>query len=413
MIQNQNDTTMCGIGNSTGTDIHLFNKMTDLIMAADFSSPPEGFLSQPEIKMWMQEYALPALPTGAVGWNNLGDIYQHQAGTLLMVSRSFGSSYSGLPPASVGLIPSDPLTAHQLSMLYGGPMFKHNSSINPDDFRAPKDITSLQPTANMERTRMSNVVILNAFGDIDVVTSDPSVIFDSKKPLSACIDLHFAPSMFNHSCESNVHRFSYGNMMFFYSFVNIKEGEQLFITYTEPTDPLARKKNRLSLLWLPDCHCPLCLIDRAESPRSLAKREELYDYFVSTLEPLASTHDSSTIDLLVQHIDQIEQTYTPGRLICYELRPSLECLSSLYSNLGHHKKAFKTYLKVFKSYGYNLEYKVLPTDATDGADPIHFVQQYPALDGRLFCDYGHMFLILSIKAYRAGYMMFSRKYYNW
>ncbi len=81
---------------------------------------------------------------------------------------------------------------------------------------------------------------------------------DKKKiaPNELSYGLYLKSSFFNHSCLPNCFYFGVANLLFVKAIDNIKEGEELTISYIEPK-PLYQRRNEMNK-WNFQCNCKLC-----------------------------------------------------------------------------------------------------------------------------------------------------------
>jgi hypothetical protein len=65
---------------------------------------------------------------------------------------------------------------------------------------------------------------------------------------------------FNHSCSPNVIYKIFNNKIYFYTLRDIKKGEELYITYIDPTEDRKKRKEKLFTTYGFICNCELCSI---------------------------------------------------------------------------------------------------------------------------------------------------------
>lgn len=91
-----------------------------------------------------------------------------------------------------------------------------------------------------------------------VLTNSLTVYTSTFDPMGICVDPLFAKA--NHSCDPNCVAIWDGPKLQFRSVKPIKKGEELFISYIDPSQPYNRRKRELEDKFYFTCKCSKCLL---------------------------------------------------------------------------------------------------------------------------------------------------------
>ncbi|KAF1808065.1 SET domain-containing protein [Eremomyces bilateralis CBS 781.70] len=90
-----------------------------------------------------------------------------------------------------------------------------------------------------------------------VMTNAITLVGKTLDPLGLCVDLFV--SCINHSCDPNVFFVMDGQALSARCLKKIQEGDELSISYVEPTNPTMIRRKELKEKFFFDCKCPKCL----------------------------------------------------------------------------------------------------------------------------------------------------------
>lgn len=90
-----------------------------------------------------------------------------------------------------------------------------------------------------------------------ILSNSLTLITPTFDPLGIMIDPLI--SHLNHSCDPNAYVVMDGPKLQLRSLKDIKKGEEIFISYIDPTNPYARRQSELKERWFFDCKCSKCL----------------------------------------------------------------------------------------------------------------------------------------------------------
>jgi len=338
------------------------------------------------------------------------------AGTLLIVSRGVGvykveeegrefalSANLGNKTANtmeqmkvisstINTIKTNPFVSNLLLKLYAGPTFTQSTSsdVTINDFKVNQDESFTSSTrASIEQIK--GIVKYNSFQEPDITQIN---------------GLWLLPSLINHSCLPNCHRFCIGETMFITSSKNLKMGEELFLAYVSMLDTYHGRTNKLESFGF-ICKCKLCEMDKLETEASMKERERLAERFTE-LKPKIKEGPrlvNTTLPLLEKHIETVKKTYLggKGRQLALDLFMPVTAQAMLYQIVSHDK-ALKAYIECMKILGFDMDIDY--SKETLSKSDKNFKVKY---QGSL--DHQHMdiFIHITIQALSLGYHKLSRQ----
>ncbi|KAH7718142.1 tpr domain protein [Aphelenchoides avenae] len=200
-------------------------------------------------------------------------------GTLLLVSKAFAMScadeyvpmvftvnvINGVPQfktqtlnivKTIQTLQRNPQRVQELYALYAGTMSRDEAI----------------PEGVIDAARIEQICIFNAYGSqnmfdrLNLEVAEESMI--EKTPCG----LWTLVSFINHSCLANAYRVYYGDVMAVHAIVDVKKGEEISLSYIDPTQAYANRAQQLKGFGI-ECSCRLCKTERADANRF--EREKL------------------------------------------------------------------------------------------------------------------------------------------
>lgn len=203
-----------------------------------------------------------------------------------------------LAPLVASRLAGDPGAAHAVYDLYAGP----SHSTPPETYSAPsafavKVRNPLEFTYPIDIPRIEGAISFNVF---EIASLSVDAKGQQDEETWSC-GLFMLPSLFNHSCSPNTHRFFFGDVMVIRATCDVSKGDELLMTYTghdphSETDPL--RQRRLAK-WFKTCQCSLCDSDRSDGEIACNTRLQL----------LRQAKTWTTVEAARAGIKRIEKTY--------------------------------------------------------------------------------------------------------
>uniref|UniRef100_A0AC34FAR2 SET domain-containing protein n=1 Tax=Panagrolaimus sp. ES5 TaxID=591445 RepID=A0AC34FAR2_9BILA len=204
-----------------------------------------------------------------------------KAGTLLAVSKAFASGYDedfdGIL-MTINLIRREGGTAAQmLQVIDAMKKLQNNPKFGEEVYQlfAGDTVTTNGeiPFGVIDAARIQQISALNRFASDD----SPSVgKFGNKQDLKDNSHLYILPSYFNHSCLANADRTFYGDVMVIHAAVDIKKGDEIFLSYVSSLLEYSDRKKKFQA-WKFACSCKLCEIDSKDE--FCANRHQMVEKF--------------------------------------------------------------------------------------------------------------------------------------
>ncbi|KAH7716697.1 TPR domain protein [Aphelenchoides avenae] len=247
-------------------------------------------------------------------------------GTLLLVSKAFAiaTSFNGLLNAIEEKLGRQPERIAEVAGLYYG-CERHAATPRESDGKIVID-----------RNRLVLICSYNTF-QIEPFSDAPEPRADQ--------GIWILPSFFNHSCLENAGRTFYGDVMTVFALADVKQGEELTLSYVPLMDSYEHRKSGIAAYDVV-CDCRLCELDR-EDPRC-KEREQLAE---GTVEKFMERPHSAqeAIPVLTRVMDQISESYAdrPEDLKTQLYWP-LETLAIAYQAKREHAESVKYLLEAVK-----------------------------------------------------------------
>ncbi|CAF0734397.1 unnamed protein product [Brachionus calyciflorus] len=196
---------------------------------------------------------------------------------------------------------NDPFLSEKVYSLYAGKNFDRDFKMDP---------------SIIDTERIENIQSFNSFKSDDFRFV--------KEPILDNSGVWFIPSFFNHSCIGNTVRIFFSDFVIIYTKRDIKEGEELTLSYL-PLKSYEEREKKLQQYGF-KCRCELCELDRKDG-KLLKKREEM----LKNIDKLKEKYDSKK---WLNLIEKIRETYKERDKYKYELiRPVMYLSISLLKEL--------------------------------------------------------------------------------
>ncbi|KAI1728148.1 SET domain-containing protein [Ditylenchus destructor] len=252
-------------------------------------------------------------------------------GTLLMGSKALSmSNEQSLVAETVEVLQRNPHRLEDIYSLYAGD--------SPRDIDIPKDRINVD--------RISKICLYNSFIVANRLGSSRGVTSGSR------FGLWILPSFFNHSCLANAHRTFFGDFMFIYAVHDIKQGEEVTMTYAVPTETYIMRTALISKYGF-RCHCRLCKLDRADPLTD--KRDKIRDQCFELRDLIQNDPAKAEIELAAL-IKGLRETYQDRAEFRTQLVSPLISMARVYERLNELEKAAECYVEALDSLGSELRH---------------------------------------------------------
>ncbi|KAF2072513.1 hypothetical protein CYY_006180 [Polysphondylium violaceum] len=348
------------------------------------------------------------------------------AGTLLIASKGVGildekvdnidflKTYVGdgkvLTLASLDIVSkvknnirTNPHLCHQLSKLYAGKEFPNKGKTSIDDFKSTiETVFSNKPAPSVEQIK--RIVQLNSF------------------KLKTKCGVWLLPSLINHSCLPNSTRFCIGETLFITATRNLKQGEEVLMSYVPLLDFNFLKRIFAFSKYDFVCDCQLCQLENLESTDSVLERDTYFQKFQKELAPRAMAFDAKVFSLVEKNIQAIKMTFnnsnnknmhpTRGSVTSESLAHTRQMAIDIFQHLTslgllsqrYPEKAFPIYLECVRILGFDWELDYTKEKLQD--TPYHFKVKYRGSFDGLHTD---LLMQVYIHSFLLGYQTLARQ----
>lgn len=191
-------------------------------------------------------------------------------------------------------------------------------------------------TTLVDMETIRDVVSEHSFGGFINSIAGRSIEIDSPLVKEAS-GLWLLPSLINHSCwDANCNWLTFGDIFLLRSLKPIKKGEEILITFCDPTESL---ENRVEKVKTPDrrCECSLCQSDRSETTKTHKDRRR----YLKQIE-----NSNVNYDRMLRFIGQLDHLRLNNTNV-YVIKPCHE-LAEFYFSQGKYQKAADLFVKIFE-----------------------------------------------------------------
>lgn len=163
--------------------------------------------------------------------------------------------------------------AEMLQAMYAGPSLPKPTHASARHSTAIPLVHARKPAVDIDLARIEAVVSFNAFMPMSV--SKPNL--ESKGKAGVDVEggtaVYYWPSLINHACLPNAHRFFFGDIMVIRASQTISRDEEITLEYKPGWEPL--EKRQTFRQWGFNCACALCLADRVDGSEACSLRARL------------------------------------------------------------------------------------------------------------------------------------------
>lgn len=280
---------------------------------------------------------------------------------------------------SVQKVVDNPSQSKDLLGLYAGE--PHTSPI-------PAPIMDGVPV--VDTFRVSRILDLNGFSYTvgrESHAYGTSAMMTRESPKSTGLWIRVANA--NHACLSNAVRSFVGDMIILRAARDIKNGEEITISYQKPAPLLADRQKALFDSWRFQCDCLLCTSEASfmAKIRDLAEHVETSVAFVAdrTLDTILAA-DSELIAMAEIVAEDLEEVYADNlmhRLPCLGMGDIWQWLCQTYCQNRNRSQLKRCAVKVLESHGYwmTLQGSQLSIDLAHGIPAVAVVDALMYLAG--------------------------------
>jgi len=207
--------------------------------------------------------------------------------------------------------------------------------------------------------QVQSITEFNGFGCARVKSSDKEEHEKKERNQENSTGIWLQASYANHSCLPNVARAFIGDMMVVRALRDLRAGEEIFMGYIGPTEPLGKRQKQMRDSYGFECDCALCQAEVKIHKTIIEKRTRLYkevDMFLSAniltnsnFRAVSPAKKAKAKKLL----KEIQETY-PQAL--FEHLPRLDCVGiGLWvgkSAIGRAKDDLGKFLDVLRDIGF-------------------------------------------------------------
>ncbi|KAJ3077438.1 hypothetical protein HK102_005233 [Quaeritorhiza haematococci] len=172
--------------------------------------------------------------------------------------------------------------------------------------------------------------------------------------------LWLLPSMLNHSCVPNAYRMFYGDLMFVFASRHIKPGQEITVSYIQPTIvPIYEDRQKLlEKHGILSCECEWCVMDRSEPQAVQTRRRVLMNQWTKCIQPYISPHNIvSFLPEVSCHIETLRKHYLEAdrKKYLFCISTLLNVKAKLLNDEGQNAKLAETLEELLAIGGHSLQ----------------------------------------------------------
>lgn len=235
--------------------------------------------------------------------------------------------------------------------------------------------------------KVSSILDLNGFSYTvgrESHAHGTSAIMTKESPRSTGLWIHVANA--NHACLSNAVRSFIGDMIILRAARDIKDGEEITISYQKPAPLLEDRQKALSNSWQFRCTCLLCTseVDLGIKMQNLAEHVETSMAFMGdrSLDTILDV-DAEMIAMAEIVAEDLEQVYADNlthRLPCLGMVDIWQWLCQTYCQNRNRNQLKRCATKVLESHGYWITLQ----GSHVSIDPAHGIPTVAVVDALMY-----------------------------